>query len=259
MIFRHCRAIALSLMLAAASPVVSAVDYQDIWWDPNQSGMGYFVGQQDDQLGIGWFHYGSDGKAAYLLLSGKLSNGVVDGQLERSSGPAPGSGYNAAQVVREKVGTATLRFNDANSATLSYSYDNRSGTMNLSRMTFNSPWLSGSWQVQVEDVSSACSNPSDNGLYQATATQTFGAVSGTQQPITIDSGGGNVCTFTVTPTRVGSLITGTGNFSCASGGRGIFTETTRIVDGQYLITEFRAQETGTSQCLMIGRRIGYRK
>jgi hypothetical protein len=56
------------------------------------------------------------------------------------------------------------------------------------------------------------------------------------------------------------LISSTGTFTCPDGGQGTYTDTSRVVDGQYLISEYRARETsGTGGCVVVGRRGGYRQ
>ncbi len=245
-------ALAAASMLCLSAEAAAAWDYEDIWWDASQSGMGFFIGHQGNVVGVGWFHYGSDGKATYLLLSGNLVNGVVTSNLERSTGPQPGLSYDPNQVVRTPVGTATLTFNSATSATFSYNYDGRSGTMNLTRMSFADTTIpSGTWPFAGITVQSNCVNPQDNGTYIDSGLITVGAPAGGQQPLNIAFGDGTTCTMTPTTiSRSGSLIAGTASMSCMGlTGTGNFT--TRLVGDQFMNSEFSFQMPGS--CSMTAR------
>lgn len=244
------RSIVAGALLCSTAPSF-AFDNQDIWWNAGQSGMGFFIGHQGSRLGIGWFHYGSDGKASYLLLSGDLVNGTVQGNLERSTGPQPGSGYDAGQVVREIVGTASLTFHSQNSATFSYNYDGRSGSMDISRMTFSTNgYAAGTWRAANSGVSSGCTVAEDNGEWEDAATLTIGALSGNQQTITMTRPGTDGdCTMTLTPTRTGSLITANGSIACPElPTPGTITTTTRPIGDNYMLMEYTVQEPSPSLC-----------
>jgi hypothetical protein len=138
-------------------------NYQDWWWNPAQSGMGLNVGQQNDTIFVAWFNYGDDTKASFLTMGGVLNGNTLSGTLYRGTGPVPGPNYNPAQVKQTAVGTATITFNSNNDATLTYSYDNKGGTMALQRFSFASPNLNQSWTVLNTSTTSGCTNSSLNG------------------------------------------------------------------------------------------------
>jgi hypothetical protein len=234
-----------TMMACLSGSALAAWDYEDIWWDASKSGMGFFIGHQGNTVGVGWFHYGSDGKATYLLFSGNVVNGVVNSNLERSTGPLPGAGFDPNQVVRTSVGTATLTFNSANSATFNYNYDGRTGTMNLTRMTFSDATIpSGSWPFVGITTQTNCPNPQDAGVYLDTGMITVGAPAGGLQTLTIAFSDGVTCTLNPTVmSRSGSLIAGTANMTCM-GISGTGTFTTRLVGDQFINTEFAFQIPG---------------
>lgn len=245
MTFKIKNSVAAIVMACLSGGAGAAWDYEDIWWDANQSGMGFFVGHQGNRVGVGWFHYADDGKATYLIFSGDLVNGTAQGNLERSTGPVPSPSYDPNQVVRTNVGNATLTFNSADSATFSYSYDGRAGTMNLTRMTFSDTTVSsGIWPFVGITVETNCSEPGsvtylDNGLITVSAPGTGG-----QQTLTIAFEDDDTCT--VTPTsiyRAGSLLFGNASVACGYGsGTGSFT--TRLVGDRFMNSEYSLQMSG---------------
>ena len=244
--------------LCVSSGTYAAADYQDIWWDANQSGMGFFIGHQENRLGIGWFHYGSDGKAAYLLLSGDLVNGVVEGSLERSTGPQPGSDYNAGLVQRQYVGTATLTFHSDNSATLNYNYDGRNGMMALTRMTFAGASFSGNWAISETGANSGCTNSAMNVAWTNHGTMSF-ASSGNLQTSTYARADGSICTSTFSASRSGSLVTGSGTTSCSDGGQGSNNFSSRTIGTNYFINEYTQQSTNGNGCASVGTQVGVKQ
>ena len=125
----------LSLSCGAAGVRSS---YQDWWWDPDQSGMGLNVAQQKDHLVVSWYFFDDSGQGTYLMLSGELRDGVLEGDLARASGPVPGPGYRAEDVERTLAGTAKLVFSSLSEAVLTYDFEGKSGSLRLQRFGFNS-------------------------------------------------------------------------------------------------------------------------
>ncbi len=134
-------AIALTTLLG--STAANATDYQGWWWSAATDGMGLNVAQQVDTLAVAWYHFDGNRSPSYVLLAGKLINGVLSGELQTASGPPPGSDYNPANVVRHTIGTATLTFrpsapgSDQTTATFEYTLNGRNGSFELTR--FNMP------------------------------------------------------------------------------------------------------------------------
>ena len=196
----------------------AANNYQDWWWNPTQSGMGLNIGQQNDTVFVAWFNYGDDTKASFLTMGGVLSGNTLTGPLLRNTGPVPGPNYNPALVKQTAIGTATITFNSNNDATLTYSYDNKGGTMALQRFSFAAPNLNQTWTALNTSTTTGCANTSLNGI-----TTQINLIKG--QPI-VDSkflmtstnlDGTNLCVLTLTPQLTGSRMTATGNLQCEGG------------------------------------------
>lgn len=119
----------------AASPQ-AAVNYQDWWWDPERSGMGFNIGHQGKLLLIGWHHYDNFRRPTWLTMSGELKGNIVTGELVRSNGPMPGPSYAPGSVISRAVGIATITFTDADNAVFEYSYDGNYGSIDLRRYNY---------------------------------------------------------------------------------------------------------------------------
>ena len=116
---------------------------QGLWWrGPDESGWGLNLTQQGDVLFATWFTYDDEGHPQWLVMSDgrRIADSVFTGTLYRTRGPAFSSvPFDPARVAREPVGSATLRFADANSATFSYEVGGRSGSKAITRQVFSSP------------------------------------------------------------------------------------------------------------------------
>ena len=209
----------ISLVLCLASGLSHATNnYHDWWWNPTQSGMGLNVGQQNDTIFVAWFNYGDDTKASFLTMGGVLSGNTLTGTLFRGTGPVPGPNYNPALVKQTAVGTATLTFNSNTDATLTYSYDNKSGSMALQRFSFASPNLNQTWKAIDSLALSGCANPSVNG--ELTVTAIHKGQQGTGSNFTITTSqldGSNMCVSSMTGQPAGSRFSATGKIVCEDG------------------------------------------
>ena len=95
--------------------------------------------QHGRTLFLAWYLYDSAGKAQWLVLpSGTWNTGFTEysGAVYIPSG-SPFAQYDERKFnVNPAVGSATLRFNGADSAALAYTVNGVSGTKNISRFAF---------------------------------------------------------------------------------------------------------------------------
>jgi hypothetical protein len=130
----------------------------------------------------------------------------------------PGPNYNPALVKQTAVGTATLTFNSNTDATLTYSYDNKSGSMALQRFSFASPNLNQTWKDIDSLTQSGCANSSGNG--ELTVTVIHKGQQGAGSNFTITStqlDGSNMCVSSLTGQPAGSRFSATGKIVCEDG------------------------------------------
>jgi hypothetical protein len=120
-----------------------ATNFTDLWGLTSEPGWGVNVVQQDNIVFASWFTYGSDNRGMWLFGSGltRTSGNTFSGDLFRSvSGPAFNSTpWNATLNNTPKVGTATLNFTGASTATFTYTVGTVTQTKNIARNVHSLP------------------------------------------------------------------------------------------------------------------------
>ncbi|CAN5446827.1 hypothetical protein BH11PSE11_BH11PSE11_30970 [soil metagenome] len=119
-------------------------NYQDLWWNPAESGWGVNVTHQDNTLFATLFTYDASGAPMWLVMSNgarQSSDGSYLGDLYRTNGtPYYSSPFNPVSGSNiTKVGTMRFLFKDGASGTLTYSVNGVSVTKTISRQEFSSP------------------------------------------------------------------------------------------------------------------------
>lgn len=198
--------------LALLSALSHAGNYQDWWWDPQQSGMGFNVGHQGNTVVVAWYNYGEDGKASYLTMAGPLNGSVLKAGLYRGTGPAPGPGYSASQVKQTLVGEASITFGSDTQAQFNYSFDGKEGTMALERFTYDTTDITGTWNFVNKNTYVGCDNSGYNNqidygtmrITKKTDAHTYLLQTGS-------------CDITFKASQAGAQVYGVGTFQCEDG------------------------------------------
>jgi hypothetical protein len=209
--------------LAALSAHASSfsTDVSDLWWNPNESGWGLNVIQQNDILFATMFVYSSSGAPAWYVGSAvtfQSNNGGVitySGPLYQTAGPYFGGGFNPANVTNRPVGTITLRLTDIANATLTYSVDGLTVTKAITRQTWRNNNLSGTYVGATIGTYSGC--PSGNG-YSEEAGIIGISHNGASISVALSSG----CVATGTYRQFGRMGDIEGTISCTNGAIGQF-------------------------------------
>jgi hypothetical protein len=111
-----------------------------LWWNPNESGWGLNIIQHANNIIFAiWYTYDAEGKMTWFHVpQGTWTDSMTyTGDLYAAAGPSfANPTFNASQVKRRAVGTATLRFSSSGSGTWSYSVDGVSGIKTIERLAF---------------------------------------------------------------------------------------------------------------------------
>lgn len=109
-------------------------NYQDLWWNPAESGWGLAVAHQGSVLFTVLFSYGDDGRALWLAGPDlqRQADGRFSGTLYRASGPAFET-MPWRPAAATEAGTMALRFSDGETGTLTYTVDGRTVTKPITR------------------------------------------------------------------------------------------------------------------------------
>jgi hypothetical protein len=116
----------------------TSTNYQDLWWNPSESGWGLNITHQDNTLFATLFTYDASGRDLWLVMSGgaRQADGSYSGELYQTSGPA----FNAVPfngVTVTTVGTMRLRFTDGDNGTLTYTYNGVTVNKSIQRQVFS--------------------------------------------------------------------------------------------------------------------------
>jgi hypothetical protein len=119
----------------------SATNYQDLWWNPAESGWGVNLAHQGNVLFATLYTYDARGAPMWLAMSsGQLiGNRTYQGPLHRYSGPAFNASPWAPPVTPFEVGTMRFTFTDGKSGTLTYSMDGVTVSKSITRYEFSDP------------------------------------------------------------------------------------------------------------------------
>ena len=107
-----------------------AVNYTDLWWNPEESGWGLSIVQGPTNLIFAtWFVYDTVGNPTwYTLQPGNWIGGKnYSGPIYKTSGPWVGGVFDSNAVTETVVGEGYLSFKDSQHGTFSYKIEGISG------------------------------------------------------------------------------------------------------------------------------------
>jgi hypothetical protein len=116
----------------------SATNYQDLWWNSQESGWGINLTHQGNIIFATLFTYDASGNDLWLVASNLSSqpDGSYSGPLYTTSGPIFNSSWNPAMVMVSQVGNMTVRFSSGEAGTLNYTYNGSVVTKSIQRQVF---------------------------------------------------------------------------------------------------------------------------
>ena len=129
--------------LPTAASRSASSQYQDLWWNANESGWGLNLTHQDNTLFGTLFTYDAGGRDLWLVLPAgtRQADGSYLGDLYRTSGSAfntvPFPPIGGSDITA--VGNMRLRFTGGNSGTLTYVYNGTTVTKAITRQEFSTP------------------------------------------------------------------------------------------------------------------------
>jgi lysyl endopeptidase len=114
-------------------------NYQDLWFNPSESGWGINFTHQGNLIFATLFNYNNVGRDIWLVASGlaRQADGSYFGELYvTGGGPFNSSPWGGFAVVN--VGTMSVRFTNGENAVLTYTASNNTVTKNITRQVFGS-------------------------------------------------------------------------------------------------------------------------
>jgi len=167
------RAALLAAAIAVSTPnyaTTFSTNYTDMWSTGSEPGWGLFIDQQADVLLGTLFIYDKGNMAAWYTVQWSLAAINPGGQpsytgtLFQTTGPALGQPWNPALLQYRAVGQATIEFGDDAHALLNYTIDGAGAVKQVSRFTFATNSILGSYIGATQDVTHDCKDSTRNGL-----------------------------------------------------------------------------------------------
>jgi hypothetical protein len=209
------------LCLPLAMPARAALNYQDMWWLPSESGWGLMVLHQGNTISAVMFHYRADRKPAWYLLSNaqRGTEETFTGTLFEVTGPPLFGLFDPTTVLPRDVGTMTLRFTGPNEARLAYTIEGATTQRVIERISFATPDVDGIYFGAQAAVLRCNGSPQvGNYVFPAQVNVSGGAVRLTRVNDTLLASGGVACEWADTDfSQNGSYIRGQGNVVCRNG------------------------------------------
>ncbi len=152
-------------------------NYQDLWWNPQESGWGVSIVHQNSTLFALLMTYDLAGDDLWLMMSGsRQADGTYPGDLFVARGPAfdaqPFVPITSANLT--KVGTMRFDFTDGVTGTLAYTFNGIPVSKSITRQVFASPVPACSSPVEAQ-VTPPADGPA---LYATSCSACHGALAG---------------------------------------------------------------------------------
>jgi carboxyl-terminal processing protease len=134
---------ALILGMVSHHALAQTINYTDLWWNANESGWGIQITHHNDEMFGTWFTYDEQGNQLFVTLPGcglqKFNGRVCSGDLYRTTGTPYNVPFVSANTTVTKIGSATLTFDSATSATFAYQI----GGTSISKVITRQPYGTG--------------------------------------------------------------------------------------------------------------------
>jgi hypothetical protein len=127
-------------MAASVRAAIIESGHTSVWRDPARSGEGFTLEVLNDTTAsLAWFTFDEDGDPRWAYAVGTILRGederIEFGDVFRSTGGVFGPAYDADAVTTERVGRATLRFEDCDRGTFSFDAFGQAMDIEVQRLT----------------------------------------------------------------------------------------------------------------------------
>lgn len=133
--YANCiRALLVLVIMSLQASVAHATPEVGWWWNPNESGRGFFIENKDGVIYLAGYFYEDDGRARWLVAGGPIADAnSYDGRLLAYSNGQTLFGAYVPPSPPTDVGAVSLRFTDDTHATLTWP----GGTIPIEREVFD--------------------------------------------------------------------------------------------------------------------------
>jgi hypothetical protein len=251
----------LIALLATAATRAAALEYTDVYYNPNEGGWGFFLVQSDTTQFLALFIYDKNGQPTWY--TGQLTQdaaGNYNGTLYALTATFFGNPWQGITSGPNAVGTISFKPTDLYHANVTYTVNGvGSANKTVQRQTLTPYVLAGNYSGSMSGAISGCSDPTGNdpafrARYGLVVTQA-GDASATLVFTFVDTNhNGIACTVTGPLTHFGRLYQMPGTIACTGPGQdGIahpmtidsFHPTGQGIEGKISSTNFGGGCNGT--------------
>ena len=212
---------------AAAVPAAFAGQYSDLWWNPQESGWGVNVVQQQETAFVTLFVYGPDQKPTWYvapaarIIAYAASGPVFGGTLYRAEGPFHAGPFDPSKVRAIVVGQLSLEVLARDRMRVYYTADGLPEVVKeVVRQTWEQPFLAANYLGQfVLRQARPGELPYGTRIYGAEVLLHADPAEGAAF-MRVDDHIGRRCEYRGTYAQHGKLGRFAGTFGCSSGEAG---------------------------------------
>ncbi|HSN20671.1 MAG TPA: hypothetical protein VLS49_08335 [Usitatibacter sp.] len=193
--------------------------YTDLWWNPDESGWGMNLVQQEDVAFVTLFVYGADHRPLWYVgsnvrvvaLNGADGRPTFSGDLYRTTGPYHGSPFDPASVTVTPVGRIWLTALDASHMTVEYEAEGVHVVKAVARQTWAQPIGGGLFHAGFA-LRQSTGGPSDVVKYSSDVGVDIDGSSGLL--LVFEDNQGRRCEYRGAYAQAGKFGAMTGTFEC---------------------------------------------
>ncbi len=159
----------------AQTPLLNDIDYTDVWWNPQRSGWGMNLVQQQNAAYVSLHDYKTDGTPTwYVAPLTRRADGSFAGEVYRHASAPISAPLTTSQVSGTPVGNFVFTPTSPTWGTIVYTIDGQQGEQTVTRFTFVPEPLEierGLWNSSLVLWRTSCSGPSSNGSEPSTLVE----------------------------------------------------------------------------------------
>lgn len=243
-------AAAVAAALSINSSTASANTVTDLWYNPQESGWGANIVQQDDIAFVTLFVYGPDGAPQWYVAPetriaalGGDGRPYFEGPLYKTRGAWLGGPFDPASVTVSRVGTIYLSPIANGQMRIDYDVNNVAVSKTIQRQTWRQASLASTY---VGAFTQLRQNGSGTPVKEVNAANIALYIDSGTAFLRVDDDNLVRCQYLGDYTQTGRLGSFGGNFSCSNGRTGTFQVDELEISNQGMSAKFKSTWAGGS-------------
>ncbi len=243
-------AAAVAAALSLNAPITSANTVSDLWYNPQESGWGVNIVQQDDIAFLTLFVYGPDGTPQWFVAPETSVNAIgsdgrayFQGPLYKTRGAWLGGPFDPSSVAVTRVGTVYLSPIANGQMRIEYDVNGVAVNKVIQRQTWRAANVFGNY---VGAFSQLKQSGSGTPVREVNAANIALYIVSGSAFLRVDDDNQVRCEYEGDYTQTGRLGSFGGNFSCSDGRTGTFQVDELEISNQGISAKFKSAWAGGS-------------